>query len=182
MLPLLFASPSRESASASAGQHFSAVTGGPIAALPYVQTIIVSLPCLNPYRSVRCSEAMFICLPSIPLSPAYEILQGAAACAQTIMPSGILCKISGRLLSSSLRFTVILLLILIFKKVSTSRRECQDTGLSVCPFCRPCGMAFPSGISLLYRSPFYKYSSALLPSPILLILVSSPFSDRKSPI
>ena len=135
MLPLLFASPSRESASASAGQHFSAVTGGPIAALPYVQTIIVSLPCLNPYRSVRCSEAMFICLPSIPLSPAYEILQGAAACAQTIMPPGILCKISGRLLSSSLRFTVILLLILIFKKVSTSRRECQDAALSACSFC-----------------------------------------------
>ena len=95
-------------------------------------------------------------------------------------PTGTLCKISGRLLSSSLRFTVILLLILIFKKVSTSRWECQDTGLSVCPFCRPCGMAFPSGISLLYRSPFYKYSSALFPSPILLILVSSPFSDRKS--
>lgn len=152
MLPLLFASPSRESASASAGQHFSAVTGGPIAALPYVQTIIVSLPCLNPYRSVRCSEAMFICLPSIPLSPAYEILQGAAACDQTIMPPGILCKISGRLLSSSSRFTVILLLILIFKKVSTSRRECQDTGLSVChPFCHP----FCTGLSAnhLFRSP-----------------------------
>lgn len=182
MLPLLFVFSSRKRPQQVPDLHSPAVKGGPFAASLWVLGGMSSRYPAHVLSSVRCSEAMFICLPSIPLSPAYEILQGAAACAQTIMPSGILCKISGRLLSSSLRFTVILLLILIFKKVSTSRRECQDTGLSVCPFCRPCGMAFPSGISLLYRSPFYKYSSALFPSPILLILVSSPFSDRKSPI
>lgn len=87
VLPLLFAAASRTAASASTCQYSSAVKGGPIAAC--CRSVI--------HSSVRCSEAIFICLSSIPLSIGQPVF---------FRPSGFLCRISNRLLSSSLLFRI----------------------------------------------------------------------------
>ena len=72
-----------------------AVKGGPFAALLWVLGGMSSRYPAHVLSSVRCSEAMFICVPSDP-SQHRRILSCYGR------PLGFLCKISGRLLSSSL--------------------------------------------------------------------------------
>lgn len=112
MLPLLFAAASRTAASASTCQYSSAIKGGPFAAC--CRSVIRS--------SVRCSEAIFVCLSSIPLIIGHQMF---------FCPAGFLCRTSSRLLSSSLLFRIFpavwhcCLLFWSVKKGSTGCLECQ---------------------------------------------------------
>ena len=105
VLPLLFDFSSRKRPQQVPDLHSPAVKGGPFAASLW---ILGGMSCRCPAHvlsSVRCSEAMFICVPSGP-SQHRRIL---FCCGR---PLGFLCKISGRLLSSSLLlkiFTIFLI-------------------------------------------------------------------------
>ena len=95
VLPLLFASPSRKRPQQVPDLHSSAVKGGPFAALLWILSGRSNRCPAHVLSSVRRSEAMFICVPSGPSQHRRILLCYGR-------PLGFLCKISGRLLSSSL--------------------------------------------------------------------------------
>lgn len=95
VLPLLFAFSSRKRPQRVPDLHSSAVKGGPFAALLWILSGLSNRCPAHVLSSVRRSEAMFICVPSGPSQHRRILLCHGR-------PLGFLCKISGRLLSSSL--------------------------------------------------------------------------------
>ena len=100
VLPLLFVPSSRSGTSSSACQHSSAVKGGPIAALPYIRTVrcAAQKPCSSVFHLSLSAKAL------------HRPLSSASFC-RSLHPvfthSGLLCKTSARLLSSSSLLPVI---------------------------------------------------------------------------